>query len=216
MGKPTEVRLMLVRAARTVWDDAGRVCGSADLPCSQPNLDRSASCCTSLAGVDLVLHGDEPASRATARTIVDRLQQRGMTDVRARLVPGMEEFDFGLWEGMREVELEEKFPTVYRQWRDDPTVVVVPQGETVEAAQARLVGAIGPVLIRSKQPTIALVLRPMAMALVRCWLAGKPTSQLWEEHEAERAVPDSTEPPTFTLQRADLRAMIEELRAGLA
>ncbi len=49
--------------------------------------------------------------------------------MQTREIDDLADVDLGLWEGMRGQDLEEKAPKAYREWRENPLNVQVPEGE---------------------------------------------------------------------------------------
>lgn len=194
MSKSSEIQLHVVRAAPTEWDASNRCCGGSELPCVESALLDRANAADLLAGAKVVLYGDEDASRRTAQIIASRL------GVKSREAGGIEEFRFGLWEGMQIEQLEERYPTALAQWNDDPSSVAIPQGELLVDAQCRIVSSLAQACVRAKETGIAVVLRPIAAGLVLCWLNAQPISQLWKQAKSLDVVAGP-----FTLDRAALR-----------
>ncbi|MCA9277797.1 MAG: histidine phosphatase family protein [Phycisphaeraceae bacterium] len=194
MAKPSEIHLHVIRAAPTEWDAVGRCCGGSELPCVESALLDRANAADLLPAAKVILHGDEDASRRTAQIIASRMH------IKSRSVAGTEEFRYGLWEGMQIEQLEERYPTALAQWNDDPSSVIVPQGELLAEAQARIVSSLAQACAKAKETEIAVVLRPIAAALTLCWLNAQPISQLWEQAKSLDIVAGP-----FTLDRAALR-----------
>lgn len=178
MSKP--IVLTLVRTGATSWERAGRLAGGVDVPlCAEaaagcPELARQAA----IGMPTLVLHADDQASLATAQAIA------AQTGAKARSIEDLGEINLGLWAGLTEEALEERSPTIWRLWREDPTALNVPEGEQVSAASDRVVDALIRALAKVKGGTsVAVVLRPMSFGMVRCWLDAIPLNLLWQASE---------------------------------
>ena len=89
---------------------------------------------------------------------------------RVRPVSDLGNVQLGLWEGLLAEDLEEKCPTLFRQWKDDPASVSAPSGETIGDAEDRIIGALAGAMLRLKPEVeaVGVVLRPEAMAMVGC------------------------------------------------
>lgn len=177
MGKARHAGVWLVRAGPTTWDDEGRLCGAADLPLSKAGGSAAAERARALAGqaLSVVLCGPDEASRVTAEQI------SAACGVAAKPNPELRDIGLGLWEGVREADLEGRCKTTYRQWKSDPASVSVPGGELFDTARDRMVAAVRKLVPKhaSGSSTMCVVLRPMALGLVRCWLEARPTTDLW-------------------------------------
>ena len=209
MARTDDLRVLLVRSGPTDWDDAGRLQGDTDLPLSDCGRDAFAARVASVASdpahdaLDVVLHGPDECSGQSGRILAAQL------GVRARQVEDLREMDLGLWEGMRESELLERHPTVYKQWRADPTSVTPPDGDTLADAEARSKRApcisrsiVGP-WRRRDRPS------PDLAGSERCWLTGRPLDDLWE------VVSEAPEGEWFTVARERLKELAVESRRGL-
>ncbi|MBL0921180.1 MAG: histidine phosphatase family protein [Phycisphaerales bacterium] len=207
MSKPGTLTLTLVRSGATEWDDAGRLQGSTDLPMSESGREALAACLEhSLNGqakaLTLVLHACDEASVQTAQAIVDR------GGARRREAPGLCDMDIGLWAGLREAELFERHPTLFRTWREDPGSITPPDGENLIDAEERILGALSRSLSKVSRGPVAVVLRPFARAVVRCRLQDRPLAELWKA--ADEAQPIET----FEVPRSRLEPVRTGLRAG--
>ncbi len=177
MAKARDIQVLFVRTAETQWERAGRIAGSTDVPCTASGWEVMVKAMDGLEGPRLtsVVCGPDEASQAVAR----ELAKRSKTKVKVN--DDLGEVHLGLWEGLLGTELQEKCPTAYRQWLEDPAAVNVPEGEGLEEAQARLLDALSRSLsrVRGDSGGVGVVLRPMALGLVGCALTGVPTKSLW-------------------------------------
>lgn len=176
----TPIRLFVARCGATEWDEAGRLQGATDLPLSETGraaLDAEIaglSKATVGAEISQVLCAADEGSEQTARLLAKRVGGK------VKVLPGVAEMNLGLWEGMLRSDFEERYPRAWRQWREDPASVVAPQGESLVEARARIIGALASQIERLKGGTAsAVVVRPIAFGLVRCWLGERPTKELW-------------------------------------
>jgi len=177
MGKSNEIRVLLIRTGQTLWEQSGRIVGSADVPLSDAGTQTAGQSAAELSEVKLatIYCGPDEASTATAKELAKA------TGAKVKTVEGLSEVHLGLWEGMLEKVLEEKCPTAYRQWIEDPAAVQVPEGESLEEARDRIMEALYRTLekVKTDNGATGVVLRPFALALVGCELSGAPTRSLW-------------------------------------
>jgi phosphoserine phosphatase len=177
MAKSSEIRVLLVRTGETEWERDGRIAGHSDVPLTEGGKLAVTDMARQFGDVRIstVYCGPDEASLATANEVA------AVTGGRVRTVECLAEINLGLWEGLRQQELEDKCPRAFRQWMDDPTAVQVPEGETMEEAQERLLGGLAKILDKAKGDSgaIAIVLRPVAMGLVGCALNGVPAKNVW-------------------------------------
>lgn len=176
MAKRQTFRVLLVRSGATSWDESGRLQGDNDLPLS--DAGRSAASAV-IEGVDastlsVILTSPDEASRQTAAMLAQR------TGARVRKIDALTEIDLGLWEGMGEKQLRDRYAKAYGAWSMDPTGVTPPEGETITAAAKRVLPAVLRALDKAGGGPAALVLRPVTAGLVRCRLLDEPLANLWK------------------------------------
>lgn len=182
MAKTTRTRVLVIRSGMTAWDESGRVQGAADLPLSETGRLEVRDRAAELAGEDLsvVLAASDEASVQTAGLIADA------TGSKVRILAPLGEVHLGLWEGLPMAELESRYPRACRQWMEDPACVSAPDGENLAEAEDRIIGELCKAVQRVRGGgAVGVVLRPFALGLVRCWLSGAPTCELWTHiHES--------------------------------
>lgn len=172
---------MVMRSGLTTWDTLGRVQGATDLPLSDDGLAGVRADLEKLAptSLGLIIAAPDEASRQTARLLAER------TEARLEVVPELREMELGLWEGLRYEELESRFCRAGRKFLEDPTGVCAPEGERLSDYAQRVVPEVGKVLSRAVARVrsgveVAIVLRPIALGLVRCALEGRGACEVWE------------------------------------
>lgn len=182
MSKPVGYTITLVRTGGTSWDEEFRLIGQTDLPMTEQGNDEVARAIHDSEFAHpfhLILVSDEEASMRTARMLPQS------TDTKIKTNTDLSNIDLGLWEGVLSSDLQERSPSTFAQWREHPERVSPPEGESLADAQDRLLNAIEKSLCKCKgaHPNIAIVLRPLAWALVRCWLSGDRVGSLWSQLE---------------------------------
>lgn len=180
MARKPQVDVLLLRAGRTAWEDAGRVQGGADLPLTEEGRTITTAVINhalSVAGgltLGVVYGPTDEASVETAKLLASRTGSP-----RLRRLEPLDGGSAGLWEGQLETQLNERYPTAFAQWRRDPTAATPPEGEALINIEVRVLSALSRVLERTTADRIGIVLRPFEYGLVRCVLAGRPESALW-------------------------------------
>lgn len=207
MAKSNDIRVLLVRCGRTAWDDANRLQGRTDLPLSESGREAAAvtvrDLVSTLAGapVGAIYCGPDEATGQTA----EMLSQGVGTKVRA--VDELAALDLGVWDGLLESQLMERFPTAHREWKERPASVNPPEGETFEEGEIRIRRAVCRVLEKANGKPVVFVLRPIPYAMVSLWLSGRPMNELWTVLE------DGPQSQQFTATREMIRTTLEDLKA---
>ncbi len=205
MSKPTSFKLLVLRAGRSAWDTDGRIVGDSDLPMSDDGRAEIAREIDELPddGLSVILAAPDEASQQTARLL------RNGSGVKVKTLAGLAEVDLGLWEGVLEGDLQERFPSIYKQWLIDPSSVQAPEGEAFGQAQDRVLSELARALekVKGQDPSIGVVVRPVAAGIIRCFLEGRPVSELWalSRQSVSRAVMER-EALAGVLERSGARA----------
>jgi broad specificity phosphatase PhoE len=177
MAKARDFSLLLFRSAPTVWDMDERLSGASDHPVCAEGRRLLDEAIDHLAGADLdvVLSAPDESSVQTAELLA------AAAEVKVRRVRGLEEVNLGLWEGLRLEDIAEKYPSAHKQWVNNPSSVRVPGGESLAAAEQRILEALASGLERTRagRTRVGVVVRPMAWGLIRCWLSETPIDRLW-------------------------------------
>ncbi len=207
MAKVFDIGCVLIRCGATAWDAEGRVCGQAELPLTPAGRSAVLAGLGTLENLKLstILCGSDEASVATAELVA------GLAGCKVRPIQGLQEMSLGLWEGMLDSVLQEKCPRAYRQWIEDPASVTAPEGETASEAQERAVEALRAALakVKTEGQDVGIVMRPIVLGLVKCWLSGEPISRLWSITEDRPAIERMVVPRSLLSRRR------EHIRAGL-
>jgi len=177
MAKAAHSRLLLVRSGRTEWDLLGRVQGAADLPPAKAGLEAIQVELATLGGqaLNAVVTAPDEASRTTAKMLAEATGAKKVV-----VNQDLAEMALGLWEGLRYEELEGRYCRAGRLFLEDPSGVMAPAGEAMESYAAKLQGGLAKVLGRYRAGSaVGLVVRPIALGLIRCLLNRADVCELW-------------------------------------
>lgn len=175
-AKARDIILTLFESGETIWRREGRLHGVTDLPLSGAGRSAVVADTQSLSTVrfSTLHHPKDESATETAQLIA------GAAGCKTKAIAGLADPNLGLLEGLLEQDLSERYPKRYRQWREDPGSLVPPEGEAFNEARVRILKAVARLFKRSRSEGIGLVLHPIALGMLRCWLADAPLSSLWE------------------------------------
>lgn len=172
--KRISITLALIRCGETTWDVEGRLHGRSDLPLS---IDGRSAVSADIAAFGSKLaniyHPSDDAAIETAQIVA------GAAGGKAKAVADLADPDLGVLEGLTRQDFADRFSKRYKQWQEDPLSLTPPEGEPLVDARARLFGAISRLAKRSRADEIGIVLHPVGLGLIRCWLAQRPAADLW-------------------------------------
>jgi broad specificity phosphatase PhoE len=152
--------IILVRHGETDWNLQRRVQGHTDVPLNALGLEQAAALAASLEDVPLVAvyASDLGRARDTAAAVAGRHGLEVIVD------PDLREKHFGTWEGLTDIEINERFPDAAQgAWGD---------GETSDDVATRVLEALrrislrhepGPVLVVSHGGSVRAVLRHLGV-----------------------------------------------------
>jgi broad specificity phosphatase PhoE len=179
--------IVLIPCGATEWHAEGRLLGRVELPLSG---DGAAQCSgwaerLRLLGLTRIYHSPDELAGQTARRLARAL------GIRTRTIAELAEVDVGLWAGLTEEQIQNRFETTHRELCEKPLNVQPPQGESFEAAMERIRAFLRKQLKRGQPGALGLVLRPLVFAMARCLLEGRSFC------EALQAAKNAREPVTI-------------------
>jgi probable phosphoglycerate mutase len=126
-----QTTILLARHGETDWNLERRVQGHSDRPLNATGWQQAHALADELAReqLDAVYSSDLIRAYETARAVADR---HGLA---VTAIPDLREKDFGTWEGLTDIEIDQRFPDARAQnvWGD---------GETTLELKERVVGAL--------------------------------------------------------------------------
>ncbi len=170
------MNLLLVQAGQSTWERDGRFEAPTGAPLTEEGFKHAMRVTDELRAHDAhtIYASDADAEQQTAKVIGHHLHLRMHTE------PALNELDFGLWQGLLIEDVRLRQPRIFRQWIDDPNSTCPPGGETLQNAQERLCDALSTIMKRSRRLPSVVVLRPIALGLIRCHLTETPLTDLWD------------------------------------
>jgi probable phosphoglycerate mutase len=107
--------VILVRHARTAWNDADRVQGSTDVPLGDAGRDQAARLAAVLAPT---LTAPRVVSSPLVRAMDTARAIAAAAGVEASPEPGFTQRSYGVWEGMQHADIRAQYPEEHERWRD--------------------------------------------------------------------------------------------------
>ena len=140
------MRLILARHGETSWNREGRNQGRAQTGLNDEGVRQARNLARSLRKFPISALYSSPLRRAgqTAETIAQTLSLPVLT------LDGLMEMDLGRVDGLTNDEMQKRFPEIVEGWRNDPSSVRMPGGESLGDVQKRGWQAIDE--IRRKNP----------------------------------------------------------------
>jgi len=169
-------RIYLVRHGQTAWNKEEIFRGRTDVPLNETGL-REAQ----LAGEyfrEMEIHAiySSPLLRAweTAQKIaeVQRLEVRSLQ--------GIIDMCFGEWEGQSLKDVQEKDGQRFQQWKDEPHLVKIPGGETLDEVRDRAMAVLEKTIQSHSGKTVLFVSHRVVNKVILCSILGLDNSHFWQ------------------------------------
>jgi len=169
-------RIVLVRHGQTEWNREERFRGRVDIDLDETGLKQAEAAAETVARWEVTAIYSSPLKRAmtTAEAIAKRL------NLAIGPLEGINDMDFGAWQGLAIAEVRERYPQLFDLWRYHPDRLVIPQGESLDEVRDRAVAAIDEVVAKRKDQTVALVSHRVVCKVLLCHLLGLDNSHFWQ------------------------------------
>ena len=177
MGRAVEI--LSIRHGRTPHNASGRFVGITDSPLDAVGRAQATALHDRLRAreVDAVVASPLARAWATARR----------PGVPVRLVPGLMEMDQGVFEGRPLRDVLSEHAGFFARWRQDPTGLVVPGGESLDGVRDRGLAALEAVARRAVPGSRVLaVSHQLVLSSVACTLDGQPLAR-WSAYRCDHA-----------------------------
>jgi len=161
-----QCHIFLVRHGTTTMNVSNRYRGRCDVPLDAQGYQDAVHAARALSGAGLAAVYTGPLRRtiATAQIIADEALVPDL-----RILHGLNNVDYGAWEGMTSDEASVYDPAAFELYRTAPNRAACPLGERLSTAQERMIGALR--LIGERHPGEAVAAVTHAV-MIRLAVAG--------------------------------------------
>lgn len=150
------MKLVLVRHGETEWNNQGKFQGSQDIALNARGLAQAKETAKAVVEWQHSVVYSSPLKRTMqVAQEISRLSGKSVEPV-----PGVQELSLGDLEGVTGEEMRSGWPEVYAAWRDDPSTVSMPNGESLAELQERAWSALLELErthLKDKEPDEALI-----------------------------------------------------------
>jgi broad specificity phosphatase PhoE len=167
--------LYLVRHGETLWNVEGRYQGQLDPPLNERGEAQARAAARELAAVDVeaIYSSDLARAHQTAQALAELTALPVVTDPRLR------EIDQGGWQGILIDEIRSQWPEEIARWEQQPWDCCPPGGERLQELQARILEAIGEIVRRHPDGTVAVFTHKLPIALLKIRYRDHDPSNIW-------------------------------------
>jgi len=169
-------RLILVRHGQTDWSNINRIQGEVDIPLNSEGLRQAKSVASQTSGekIDAIFSSQLSRSYVTAEEIA-RHQK-----LKVRRLKELNELNQGLWQGLLLTEVKKRYKKQYNLWRQDPTLVQPPKGESIKEAYDRVITLVQKLIDKFPKKTICVVSHEIITGLIKCHFEGLDLKTMWD------------------------------------
>ena len=162
-------QLYVVRHGTTTMNVENRYRGRRDVPLDAQGYQDAVDAARRLSSVGLAAVYTGPMRRtiATAQIIADEARVPDL-----RILHGLNNVDYGAWEGLTAEEAAAQDPDAFTLYRSDPSRAVCPAGERLADAQERILAALNLIGARHAGQTVVAVTHAVMIRLVVARLTG--------------------------------------------
>ena len=170
-GEPAagDCRMYLVRHGTTTLNVENRYRGRRDIPLDAQGYQDAVDAARRLsdAGLGAVYTGPLRRTIATAQIIADEARVPDL-----RILHGLNNVDYGVWEGMTAEEAAMYDPQAFALYRTSPSRAACPLGERLSDAQHRMIAALELIASRHAGEAVAVVTHAVMIRLTLVRLSG--------------------------------------------
>jgi broad specificity phosphatase PhoE len=162
-------RVYMVRHGTTTLNVENRYRGRRDIPLDAQGYQDAVDAARRLSAVGLTAVYTGPLRRtiATAQIIADEARVPDL-----RILHGLNNVDYGAWEGMTADEAAMFDPEAFELYRTSPSRAVCPAGERLSDAQQRMLAALALIGSRHAGEPVAAVTHAVMIRLAMAKLMG--------------------------------------------
>ena len=167
--------IYLVRHGRTDWNEQAVFRGRVDRPLDAVGRQQAEAVADALGGLDIRRVFSSPLIRA--RHTADPLAKQLGLDV--ELSEGLNDMDFGQWQGLSEATVEEQFSRVFAVWTKDPFAAQIPGGETLAQIWNRVNEALKQISAMTGAERAVVVTHRVVLKILLCGLTEAGSAGFW-------------------------------------
>jgi alpha-ribazole phosphatase len=168
--------IILIRHGQTAWNAEEVFRGQADIELDETGLKQAELLAEYMSHRKLEAIYSSPLKRAvrTAEAIASRHK------LAVEITPGLNDIDFGEWQGLSLQEVRTRFNELFEMWVTDPHRVRIPSGESLDDVRQRALALVNNVVEEHEDKVIALVSHRVVNKVLICALLGLDNSHFWD------------------------------------
>ncbi|MBU4376307.1 MAG: histidine phosphatase family protein [Candidatus Omnitrophica bacterium] len=146
-----QTKLIIIRHGITDWSLAKKYCGHTDMELNDIGRRQAAELCEALKNEKINAVYSSGAKRAL------QFARIAFGEFPVTVMTGLNEMDFGVFEGLTYEEIMREYPEIYSKWIDNPHNVNIPEGENMKDFIKRIETPLNEIIRQNANKTIALI-----------------------------------------------------------
>lgn len=124
----------IVRHGQTNWNILGKTQGHGNSDLTEQGIVQARELAEDITKypIDYIYSSDLGRAIQTAEILGEKL------NIEVQKTEGLREMGFGVWEGLLIDEIKKDYSDIYDIWRNDPHLVNIPKGETLQVIKKRV------------------------------------------------------------------------------
>jgi broad specificity phosphatase PhoE len=167
--------IVLVRHGQTAWNASEVFRGRIDIELDETGLKQAELLGEYLSQHELEAVYSSPLKRAVQTAEVITFHH----GLAAEIVPGLNDMDFGEWQGLSLQDVRSRFSELFEMWSSEPHRVRIPSGESLDDIRQRVLTLINRI-VDKYEGTVVLVSHRVVNKVLICALLGLDSSHFWD------------------------------------
>ncbi len=169
------MKLYFIRHGQTDWNVKGKIQGSYDSELNETGIaqaiELSQKIMESHINISKIYSSKQKRALQTAVILGN--------EISVECIPfeGVEEINFGEWEGLSWNEVQETYPMTYKEWYQDRRYTKTPKGESYQELLERVLSAVHKI-IATNHDNVAIVTHSAVIMSLRCYITNTPFHEL--------------------------------------
>lgn len=167
--------LYFIRHGQTDWNVKGKIQGSYDSELNDFGIIQAEELSKKVLKSNITFSKIYSSKQKRALKTAEVLSE--VTSVEYIPVEGLEEINFGDWEGLSWKEVQEKYPKEYEEWYLNRRYTKSPRGESYQDMLERVLEAIHKIIATSSD-NVAIVTHSAVIMCLQCYIADIPFNEM--------------------------------------
>ena len=168
--------IYLVRHGQTAWNKEEIFRGRTDIALDEAGLKQAELLGQYFKGMEI--HGIYSSTLSRAWETAQKIAQ--FHNLKVQPLPGILDMSFGNWEGRPHQEIRENDRETYRHWVEEPHLVRLPGGESLDDVRVRAMAAVEELIRNHPGKTLVLVSHRVICKVLICAILGLDNSHFWQ------------------------------------